>query len=100
MSPRANDAILPGRRRFLRTTALGAAALPVAMLGSGAAASEAGPGGIKLPPSILALKPVTSRIVPITDDERRARLAKAQALMGRAGMDAVYLDGGTTLDYF
>jgi Xaa-Pro dipeptidase len=51
-----------------------------------------------LPASILALQPVKS--VPISDDERRGRLARAQALMGKFGMDAIYVDGGTTLDYF
>jgi Xaa-Pro dipeptidase len=94
------DAMHPGRRRFLQTTALGAAALPVAMLGRTATATEAGTHAIKLPASILALQPVASQAVPIADDERRARLAKAQELMGRFGMDAIYLDGGTTLDYY
>jgi Xaa-Pro dipeptidase len=54
----------------------------------------------KLPPSIMALQPVTSKIVPITDDERRARLAKAQRLMAENKMDAVFVDGGTTINYF
>jgi Xaa-Pro dipeptidase len=54
----------------------------------------------KLPPSIMALQPVTSKIVPITDDERRARLAKAQRLMAENKMDAVFMDGGTTINYF
>lgn len=94
------DAMHSGRRRFLQTTALGAAALPVAMLGRTAAATAANNHAIKLPASILALQPVVSQVVPIADDERRARLAKAQALMGRLGMDAIYLDGGTTLDYY
>ncbi|MGN6705601.1 MAG: M24 family metallopeptidase [Rhodanobacter sp.] len=95
-----DDAMQAGRRRFLQATALGAAALPVAMLGADATATDAGSGGIKLPASILALKSVKPQIVPISDDERRGRLAKAQELMGRSGMDALYLDGGTTLDYF
>ena len=89
----------PGRRSFLRTSALGAAALPMAALGRGAIAAESAAQEIKLPASILALKPVTSRIVPITDDERRTRLAKAQELMGKLKMDAIYLDGGTSLEY-
>jgi Xaa-Pro dipeptidase len=88
----------PGRRRFLQTSALGAAALPVAMLGGKAVAAEAGADSVKLPASILALQPVKS--VPISDDERHGRLARAQALMGKFGMDAIYVDGGTTLDYF
>jgi Xaa-Pro dipeptidase len=94
------DAMHSGRRRFLQTTALGVAALPLAMLDHTATAAEAGTHAIKLPASILALQPVASQVVPIADDERRARLAKAQELMGRFGMDAIYLDGGTTLDYY
>jgi Xaa-Pro dipeptidase len=93
-----SDVMHPGRRRFLQTSALGAAVLPVAMLGGKAVAAEAGADGVKLPASILALQPVKS--VPISDDERRGRLARAQALMGKFGMDAIYVDGGTTLDYF
>jgi Xaa-Pro dipeptidase len=95
-----SDVMHPGRRRFLQTSALGAAALPVAMLGGKAVAAEAGVDGVKLPASILALQPVKSQVVPISDDERRGRLARAQALMGQFGMDAIYVDGGTTLDYF
>ncbi|WHZ18716.1 MAG: hypothetical protein OJF55_000865 [Rhodanobacteraceae bacterium] len=95
-----DDAMRPGRRRFLRTSALGAAALPAAMLGGTATAAETGANAIKLPVSILALQPVASQIVPITDDERRARLAKAQELMDKSGVDAIYLDGGSSLDYF
>ena len=68
------DVMHPGRRRFLQTTALGAAALPMAMLGGSATAADA--NTIKLPASILALQPVQSQIVPITDDERRGRLAR------------------------
>lgn len=94
------DVMHPGRRRFLRNSALGAAALPVAMLGSRAAAADAAADNVKLPASILALQPVKSQIVPITDDERRAWLARAQELMDKSGMDAVYVDGGTTLDYY
>jgi Xaa-Pro dipeptidase len=90
----------PGRRHFLRTSALGAAALPVAMLGGTAAGAEPGAPDAKLPASIRALESVTSRIVPITDGERRGRLARAQALMGEYKMDAIYMDGGSTLDYY
>ncbi|HJU08890.1 MAG TPA: aminopeptidase P family N-terminal domain-containing protein, partial [Rhodanobacteraceae bacterium] len=94
------DVTLSGRRRFLQTSALGAAALPVAMFGGVATGAESGATDIQLPPSILALKPVTSQIVPITDDERRARLAKAQELMGKLKLDAIYMDGGSSLDYY
>src|SRR6185312_3948169 len=93
------DSVSSSRRRFLQASAVGAAAVPAMMLGGTALAAQetAQP---KLPPSIMALQPVTSKIVPITDDERRARLAKAQRLMAENKMDAVFVDGGTTINYF
>ena len=39
-------------------------------------------------------------VVPISDDERRARLAKAQQLMGKAGIGALLLEPGTSMTYF
>ena len=73
-----DDTMRQARRRFLQTSALGAAALPVAMLGRNAGAAEAPGHDLKLPKSILALRPVAPKVVPISDDERRARLARAQ----------------------
>lgn len=96
----SDDAMHPGRRRFLQASALGAAALPMAKFGSTSRAAGSGANGARLPTSILALQPVKSRIVPITDGERRARLAKAQELMDKSGMDAIYMDGGSSLDYY
>jgi Xaa-Pro dipeptidase len=95
-----DNTMRPSRRRFLQTSALGAAALPAAMLGGTAMAQEGAGDSIKLPASIMALKPVQSQIVPITDDERRSRLARAQQLMGEHKMDAIFVGGGTTLYYF
>ncbi|MBS0432401.1 MAG: aminopeptidase P family protein [Proteobacteria bacterium] len=88
------------RRRFLQASAWGAAAVSSTMLARTANAAASGAEDAKLPASILALKSVKSQIVPIGDDERRARLAKAQELMGKSGMDAIYLDGGSSLDYY
>ena len=86
----------PDRRRFLQATALGAAALP--LLGSGVA--RAREGAPELPPSIMALKPVAPLAVPITNVERESRLRKAQRLMTEHKMDAVFMGGGTSLEYF
>jgi Xaa-Pro dipeptidase len=63
-------------------------------------AAEASGHDLKLPKSILALQPVASKVVPISDDERRARMARVQQLMGQNGIDAIFVDAGTTLDYF
>ena len=95
----STEAVSSSRRRFLKASAVGAIAVPAVMLAGTAVARESA-ADHKLPPSIMALKPVTSQIVPITDDERRARLAKAQRLMGENRMDAVFFDGGTSLHYF
>ena len=95
-----NDSMHSGRRDFLKTSALGMAALPAVMLGGKVIAAEPAAGAVKVPPSILALQPVTSKIVPITDAERKARLAKAQRLMAENKIDAMYMDGGKSMEYF
>ncbi|MEO7051581.1 MAG: Xaa-Pro peptidase family protein [Rhodanobacter sp.] len=95
-----NNAMPPGRRNFLKTSALAVSALPAVMLGGRVRAAEPAAGAVKLPPSILALQSVTSKIVPITDAERKARLAKAQRLMAENKIDAMYVDGGTSMEYF
>jgi len=46
------------------------------------------------------LKPLPNPPPPITDDERRARVAKAQRLMIDQGIGAIVLKGGTSLSYF
>ena len=43
---------------------------------------------------------MTAGIVPITDDERRARIAKAQRLMAEQKIDAIFMEGGTSSFYF
>ena len=53
-----------------------------------------------LPPAIQALTPMTAGIVPITDDERRGRIAKAQRLMEEQKIDAIFMEGGTSSYYF
>jgi Xaa-Pro dipeptidase len=53
-----------------------------------------------LPPSIAALQPIRDGVVPISIDERRARVAKAQRLMAQTGTGALLLTGGTSLEYF
>src|SRR5206468_1175196 len=42
-----------------------------------------------LPAAIAALKPMTAGASPITLDEHKARLARAQALLGETGLDAL-----------
>jgi Xaa-Pro dipeptidase len=53
-----------------------------------------------LPPSIAALKPMTSQVRPITNDERRARIERARELMIDQKFGAIILSGGTSSLYF
>jgi Xaa-Pro dipeptidase len=43
---------------------------------------------------------MTAGIVPITDDERRARIEKARRLMGEQRIDALVLEPGSSMLYF
>lgn len=90
---------MPSRRHFVATASglLAASALPSA---AGAAPAPAPPPCDDLPAPIRALGPMTAGVVPISVDERRGRLEKARRLMADAKIDALFLTGGTSLDYF
>ncbi len=53
-----------------------------------------------IPPSISELKSMREQVKPITVDERRERIARAQQLMVDRKMDAILLAGGTSQLYF
>jgi Xaa-Pro dipeptidase len=53
-----------------------------------------------IPGLIQRLRPMTAGIVPITDDERKARIAKAQQLMVQNRLDAIFIEPGTSMYYF
>jgi Xaa-Pro dipeptidase len=53
-----------------------------------------------VPDSILQLKPLPGKVAPISDDERRARIEKAQRLMIENKIDAIYLESGSSLFYY
>jgi Xaa-Pro dipeptidase len=80
------------RRHFVRQTGglLGAAAVSPALLGA-QAGSQPGP--------IASLQPLPPA-PPITDDERKARIEKARKLMVENKIDAIFLEGGTSMFYF
>jgi len=85
------------RRSFLKWTAAtvgfqGATERP----GSQGDLSPAG----ELPASIRALRPMTGGIVPITSSERLARIEKARRLMTENRIDAILLEGGSSMFYF
>jgi len=88
------------RRTFLGTSAasLAALSLPGCAQATADAASSNDEAG--LPPAIAALAPMKDGVVPISVDERRARLEKARTLMAARGIDALLLTGGTSMEYF
>ncbi|MGE5836312.1 MAG: M24 family metallopeptidase [Acidobacteriota bacterium] len=93
------------RRRFIQVAALGIGASScgdwaVSALNPAAEQGRGAGAGGSLPPSIQALKPMTGGIVPIADDERRARIAKAQRLMAEQKIDAVFMEGTASSFYF
>ena len=80
------------RRRF------GAAALGLAGLAAlpGPLRAAAAATGV----DTSGLTPITTGIKPIDAAERAGRIARAQALMASAGMAAIILEPGASLDYF
>jgi Xaa-Pro dipeptidase len=52
------------------------------------------------PDLIQRLRRMTAGVVPITAEERHARIAKAQHLMGEHKIDAVYIEPGPSMFYF
>lgn len=97
---------MSSRRNFLRQAlGLGALATGAACGTSNASAappSNAAPATATdaIPARILALQPMTAGIVPIADDERRARIEKARRLMIEQKIDALFIEPGSSLFYF
>jgi Xaa-Pro dipeptidase len=52
------------------------------------------------PTSISALKSMREQVRPVTSEERRGRIQRAQELMGKNRIEAILLTGGTSLFYF
>jgi Xaa-Pro dipeptidase len=82
------------RRQWLEFAGATAASTAFAQRGR-----DDGPA-LPLPPAIAALRPMTDGIQPISLDERRARIQRAQKLMAETGLDAVVLASGSSLVYF
>jgi len=87
----------PSRRGVLSSA--GVAGVLSVLRGSSLKAQTAREGSA-LPPSIAALSSMREEAKPITLDERRARIEKAQRLMADHKIDAILLVGGTSLLYF
>ena len=54
----------------------------------------------QVPDLIQRLRKMTAGVVPISDDERKGRIAKAQRLMTEQKIDAIYLEPGSSMFYF
>ncbi len=78
---------LSKRDFFKLGAAAGGAALLAGATSSAARASD-------------SLKPITGNVAPIGVEERKARVAKAQALMAKQGIDAILLEPGSAMLYF
>jgi Xaa-Pro dipeptidase len=85
---------LMNRRLFVRRSAgvLGAATVAPRL-------ANAEPGRWSQPDPFASLRPVPPAPA-ISDDERRARVEKARRLMASNGIDAMFLEGGTSMFYF
>ena len=90
------------RRDFLRASAavIGTALVAPPVSFANTTDAESIPQRQDIPESIRRLKPMTTGVVPISDDERSARIAKAQRLMAEHGIDAIYIEPGSSMFYF
>jgi Xaa-Pro dipeptidase len=52
------------------------------------------------PPAVRELRRMTEGVVPITLEERKGRIEKAQRLMREQRIDAIYLEPGSSMFYF
>ena len=90
------------RRAFVGAGAAAAAA--AAGVPGVSAAQRQGRGGSgeagEIPASLRELKPLPGKAVPISDDERKARIEKARKLMAENGIGAIVLEPGTSMSYF
>jgi Xaa-Pro dipeptidase len=84
------------RRDFIGTS--GWAAL--AGIGSGAVGCSSNKQGEGNSLALSMVKSMTNDVVPISVEERRARIKKAQRLMRDEKMEALVLDAGTAMQYF
>jgi Xaa-Pro dipeptidase len=89
------DGLTLDRRALLRLSAGAAFGASLARPSEAEPAREA-----EVPSPIAALQPMTEGVTPISLDEHRTRLARAQRLMAEAGLQALVVGPGTSLRYF
>jgi Xaa-Pro dipeptidase len=86
------------RRKFINIAALGSGAM--ALTGNLFGRERNQNKFDTLPSIINSLQPMTDGVVPITVDERKQRIAKAQELMAKAQMDGIFMEGTASCYYF
>jgi Xaa-Pro dipeptidase len=86
------------RRNFIKTSAVTAGAATLLSGLSSCATPEKEKPVAKTP--LDDLTSMTKDVAPITVEERKGRIEKAQRLMVENKIDAIYLDGGTGMEYF
>ena len=87
------------RRHFLGASTLAAAGAALDPVQSFAAPTDALLQQ-SLPPSIARLTSRAGEATPISVEERAGRVEQAKRLMAETGLDALYLNGGTSMVYF
>jgi len=87
------------RRKFVQSAGAMAAIAPAAPLVK--TKTESGEHS-SLPPALAQLKPLGSRVKPITSEEYQGRIARAQKLLAEQNpkLDALFVATGTSLYYF
>ena len=89
------------RRSFVaRSAALAGAAAVSESLAPNALEAQQQQPEAPLPDAVLRLRPMTPAPVPISDNERLARIEKARRLMRENGMAAMILEGGSSMVYY
>ncbi|HEX2268464.1 MAG TPA: aminopeptidase P family N-terminal domain-containing protein, partial [Pyrinomonadaceae bacterium] len=89
------------RRDFLRLSAgvAGAALFGSSLAHADSEAVEPAQQGNQ-PEAVRRLRRMTDDVVPITLEERKGRIEKAQRLMRENRIDAIYLEPGSSLFYY
>lgn len=85
------------KRHFLKASGAALASLSLSTSAHGRSATS---DSTAKPVSSAELKNITSKVTPISAQERSARIAKAQQLMEQLNIDAMVIEPGATMDYF
>ncbi len=85
------------RRHFLELSSTAAAGTLLPIAANAQTSTEEKP---KLPPSIANLKSMKSDAVPITVEERQARVERARELMNANRLQAIVVTNGSSLPYY